>query len=301
MNQAFWTQVKYFFPRSVKFHEPLKNHTSFGIGGPADCLVTVRTMEELERLIILANDYQQPIFVLGGGTNMLIRDGGIRGLVISLSGEFRGAEVRGRDMIGGAACPIPKVMRLAVHHSLAGLEFLAGLPGLLGGAVRMNAGSGDQGIGSLVKEIHLVYPDGSVGVRSSGALSFSYRKLPLGLGEIITRAVLQLHQDEGKEAVWSRIKERFTYRADHQPLREKSAGCIFKNPPGDSAGRLIDRAGLKGLSVGDAQVSILHANFIINRHQASCAEVLYLMDLVQKKVYQFCGIVLEPEVLVAGE
>ncbi len=301
MSQALWTQLKYFFPEKVCFGEPLKQYTSFGIGGPADCLITVETVAELRKVLAVMNDYQQTFFLLGKGTNVLISDRGIRGVVIRLAGEFTQAEVKGNELIAGAACPISLLLRLSIQHTLSGLEFAIGLPGSLGGAVYMNAGSKDVGIGSLVKEIHLVCPDGSYEIRSGENLHFSYRHSSLKPGEIITRIILKLREEGRKEELLSKMKEGYAHRVSHQPLREKSAGCIFKNPPGGSAGELIDLAGLKGFSIGDAQVSTIHANFFINQHQASCDQILRLMNLAQKKVHQFCGLALEPEVLIWGQ
>ena len=166
MSQALWTQLKYLFPEKVRFGETLKKYTSFGIGGPADCLITIETVAELKKVIGLMNTYQQIFCLLGKGTNVLISDRGIRGVVVRLAGEFTQAEVRGNELIAGAACPISLLLRLSIQHTLSGLEFAVGLPGSLGGAVYMNAGSKDVGMGSLVKEIHLVCPDGSYEIRS---------------------------------------------------------------------------------------------------------------------------------------
>jgi UDP-N-acetylmuramate dehydrogenase len=301
MSQALWTQLKNLFPEKVSFGAPLKQYTSFGIGGPADCLITVETVAELRKVLAVMNDYQQTFCLLGKGTNVLIYDRGIRGVVIRLAGEFTQAEVKGDELIAGAACPISLLLRLSIQHTLSGLAFAIGLPGSLGGAVYMNAGSTDVGIGSLVKEVHLLCPDGSYKIRSGENLHFSYRHSSLNPGEIITRIVLKLREGGRKEELLSKMKEGYAYRVKHQPLRQKSAGCIFKNPPGGSAGELIDLAGLKGFSIGDAQVSTIHANFFINRHQASCDQILRLMDLAQKKVNQFCGLALEPEVIIWGQ
>ena len=301
MSQALWTQLKNRFPEQVSFGDYLKKYTSFGIGGPADCLITVETATELREVLGVMSYYQQTFFLLGKGTNVLISDRGIRRVVICLAGEFTQAEVKGSELIAGAACPISLLLRLSIQHTLSGLAFAIGLPGSLGGAVYMNAGSKDVGIGSLVKEVHLVCRDGSYKIRSGEDLHFSYRHSSIEPGEIITRVVLKLRKGERKEELLSRMKEGYAYRVSHQPLREKSAGCIFKNPPGGSAGELIDLAGLKGFSIGDAQVSTIHANFFINRHQASCDQILRLMDLAQKKVHQFCGVSLEPEVLIWGQ
>lgn len=299
--QTLADRLKSAFPGAVKFQEPLKNHTSIGIGGPADCLATVKTLDGLRRLVSLASEYRQPVFTLGRGSNILVGDGGIQGLVVRLGGEFCQAQAQENELTAGAACPISSLLRLSVQHRLSGLEFATGIPGACGGAVCMNAGSAEEGIGSLVRDIHLVYADGSTGALTAGSLSFSYRHCSLPKGGIITSIALRLNQVEHKETILARIKERYTKRLKSQPLRDRSAGCIFKNPPGESAGRLIDQAGLKGLSIGGAQISTIHANFIINREGASCSDVLRLIDIVREKVYQSCGLILETEVVLVGE
>ncbi|MEW6380426.1 MAG: UDP-N-acetylmuramate dehydrogenase [bacterium] len=301
MSRSFADRLTSAFPGEVKFQEPMKYHTSFGIGGPAECLATVKSLDELRLLLSLADEYRQPVFILGRGTNILVRDGGIRGLVIRLDGEFTKAGVQRHELIGGAACPLSSLLRLSVQHKLSGLEFATGIPGAFGGAVCMNAGSAEEGIGSLVRDIHLVYADGSTGVLPAGSLNFSYRHCSLPEGSIITAIALQLSQVEHKEIILARIKERYTERLKSQPLRDRSAGCIFRNPPGESAGRLIDQAGLKGLSIGGAQISTIHANFIINREGASCFDVVRLIDVIREKVYQSSGFTLETEVLLVGE
>jgi len=366
-HQDLWARLESAFPGKTGFNEPLKQYTSFGIGGPADCLVTVTSGEKLMKLLALIQEWEagnesvracdrenapalqaMPFFVLGKGTNLLVKDGGIRGLVIRLDGEFSRASVQGDLITAGAACPLSSLLRLSIQHGLSGLEFATGIPGSLGGAIRMNAGSAEEGIGSVVREVRMVYPDGSTGalsvaaetpgvtVKESAALSssggtradsagtspvqgyrydkdhlqdagdmamirFAYRRCFLPREGIITHASVQLRQVERKEAIVAQIRERYRYRAAHQPLREKSAGCIFKNPPGESAGKLIEQAGLKGTSIGDAQVSTIHANFINNRGSASCSDVLRLMEMIQEKIYYSFGIVLEPEVQVVGE
>ncbi len=299
MNRHFQAKLQSIDQDNLRFLEPMTEHTSFGIGGIADYLARVESKAALINLIALAKDFRQPIFLLGQGTNILVSDRGIRGLVIQLAGEFSNAEVMEEEIIAGAACPISRLLKLSIQHHLTGLEFAVGIPGSVGGAVYLNAGSFDEAFGSFVKEVHIVYPDGSCSVRTGNELRFFYRQSSFEK-EIITKVVFHLHK-VAKESIISKIKEGYKYRISHQPIREKSAGCIFKNPTGDFAGRLIDQAGLKGLSVGDAQVSPIHANFIINREKATCRDVLLLRDLVQKRVNEVCGVLLELEVLVVGE
>ena len=294
-------ELEQLFPQQVFFDKLLREYCTFRIGGPAQYLVKAQSVEAVQQACVFAYNHRIPLHILGGGSNVLISDRGIRGVVICLAGEFTQAEVKGNEVIAGAACPISLLLRLSIQHTLSGLEFAIGLPGSLGGAVYMNAGSKEVGIGSLVKEVHLVCPDGSYKIKSGENLHFSYRHSSLKHGEIITRIILKLREGGRKEELLSKMKERYAYRVKHQPLREKSAGCIFKNPPGGSAGELIELAGLKGFSIGDAQVSTIHANFFINRHQASCDQILRLMDLARKKGHQFCGLALEREVLIWGQ
>ena len=285
----------------VRRTELLANHTSFRIGGPAELFAESSTVDGLIGLLRMASRVGLPVSVLGGGTNCLVADRGIRGLVVHLGKAFRTVnvlhhpdepEVRVRC---GAAVLTQRVVRLGGQHGWTGVETLAGLPGQVGGAVVMNA----QNIGQFVEQITVVSLDGTVHQLTREHLKFAYRYTALEPGVIVDVA-LQFSKTSPEDSA-TRIHEVFCRRNSTQEVRLPSAGCAFKNPPDLSAGRLIDRAGLKGTRIGDAQVSSQHANFIVNLGGASCDDVLSLMEHIQRRVRQRFNISLEPEIRVLGE
>ena len=285
----------------VRPHESLADHTSFRIGGPAEWFAEPSTLEELAGVLRHASRLGVPVSVVGGGTNTLAADRGIRGVVVHLGLGFRTArELSASDdpvarVACGASLLTQRLVYLAAHRGWGELEHLAGLPGQLGGAVAMNA----QGIGRFVQEVSLVSFDGAVRRLTREQLRFSYRDAALEPG-IIAEVVLQFPKVPPTEA-YERIRQTLKHRNETQETRLPSAGCAFKNPPGVGAGRLIDQAGLKGSRIGDAQVSSRHANFIVNLGQATCDDVLSLMEYVQRGVDRHFGVRLEPEVRLMGE
>ena len=286
---------------SIRPQECLANHTSFRIGGPAEWFAEPSTLEELVEVLQAASQLGLPVSVIGGGTNTLVADRGIRGVVLHLGREFRTITDLSHpdDPIATVACGASlltqRLVSLAARHGWGNLELLAGLPGQLGGAVAMNA----QQIGQFVQQITLVGFDGAVHRFSKEQLRFSYRYAHLEPG-IITEVRLQFPKVPPAEA-YERINRALQYRNTTQETGLPSAGCAFKNPPGSGAGRLIDQAGLKGTRIGDAQISRRHANFIVNLGQATCDDVLALMEYAQRRVDQAFGVVLEPEVRLVGE
>ena len=281
--------------------EPLANHTSFRIGGPAEWFAEPSTLDELVSILREARRLGLPVFVVGGGTNTLVADRGISGLTVHLGRRFRTVEEltpsdapTARVSCGGALLT-QRLVFLAAKHGWGELEVLAGLPGQIGGAVVMNA----QDIGRFVREVRLVSLDGTVQRFTRDELRFSYRYAALEPG-IISEVVLEFPKVPPEEA-YDRIRTVLQRRNSTQETRLPSAGCAFKNPPGVGAGRLIDQAGFKGTRIGDAQVSYRHANFIVNLGQATCDDVLSLMEHVQRRVRQTFGVVLEPEVRLIGE
>ena len=285
----------------VRAREPLANHTSFRIGGPAEWFAEPATLEELIRILRDAWGLGLPVSVVGGGTNTLAADRGICGVVLHLGGAFRTAqetspqEAPVAEVSCGAGLLTQRLVFLAAKHGWGGLESLAGLPGQVGGAVAMNA----QEIGRFVQRVRIVSPDGSLRELSREQLHFSYRYTALEPG-ILVEVTLAFPKVPPSDA-YERIRQALRYRNDTQELRMPSAGCAFKNPPGMSAGRLIDEAGLKGIRVGDAQISRRHANFIVNIGRATCDDVLSLMEHAQRRVWAACRIRLEPEVRLMGE
>ena len=285
----------------VRPRELLANHTSFRIGGPAEWFAEPSSLEELAGVLHEASRFGLPVSVIGGGTNTLAADRGISGLVVHLGRGFRTVrdvslpdEATAR-VVCGASLLTQRLVYLATTHGWGELETLAGLPGQLGGAVAMNA----QDIGRFIQEVSLISFDGTVRRLPREQLRFSYRYTALEPG-IIAEVVLEFPKVPPAEA-YERIKQVLQYRNSTQEVRLPSAGCAFKNPPGVGAGRLIDFAGLKGSRIGDAQVSFRHANFIVNLGNATCDDVLSLMEHVQRRVFREFSVRLEPEVRMIGE
>lgn len=285
----------------VRPQELLANHTSFRIGGPAEWFAEPSTLEELLVVLREAHARGLPISIVGGGTNTLAPDRGLRGLVIHLGKGFRtiedvsAAEAPMAQVRCGAALLTQRLVYLAATHGWGELDLLAGLPGQVGGAVAMNA----QDIGRFVQGATLVKADGTVRELPREAFHFKYRDTAMEPG-LITEVRLQFPKVPPSES-YARIRSALQYRNSSQETGLPSAGCAFKNPPGVGAGKLIDQAGLKGARIGDAQVSLRHANFIVNVGCATCDDVLSLMEHIQREVQRVHGVALEPEVRMAGQ
>ncbi len=285
---------------TVTFDAPLRDLTSLRIGGPADALVVPEDIEDVSRLVAQAHRARVPLCVLGG-TNVLIRDGGIRGIVVSLS-KLTAMEVEGAQatvVYAGAGVRMPTVLAFAVSQSLTGLEWAAGIPGTVGGAVVMNAGTRLGEMKDCLQAVHLVNPEGRVMVSPASAIAFSYRRADLPEG-IVVGAWLQLTRS-AQAKVESKTKSYLQYRKNTQPLSQPNAGSVFKNPPQTSAGQLIEEAGLKGLRIGDAQISSKHANFIVNLGNARATDAILLIKKIQQDVFHRTGIMLEVEWKIVGE
>ncbi len=282
----------------VSYRAPLDAYTSFKIGGPADVLVEPVDVDDVQRLLRQAGGKRIPVFVVGG-TNLLIRDGGIRGIVVSL-GKLRAIkEEPGHVLYAEGGVGMPTLIGHAIRRSLAGLEWAAGIPGTVGGCVVMNAGTRLGEMKDSVKAVRIVNMTGEVVDVPASDIPFSYRRAKLPKG-IVVGVWLQLR--EGVRSEIERIvKDYLHYRKDTQPLTMPSAGCVFKNPPNDSAGRLIEATGLKGLRVGDAEVSTKHGNFIVNSGRAKAAEVIALIAKVRRAIERQAGVKLDLELRIVGE
>lgn len=282
----------------VRFGASLHEFTSFRIGGPADALCFPADVEDLSRLVRQAKAEKIPIFVLGG-TNLLVRDRGIRGLVVSLSKLTAVRDEPDSVVYAEGGVGMPTLMKHAISRSLTGLEWAAGIPGTLGGSVVMNAGTRLGEMRQVLKAVRLVDPKGNILDVPASAIRFSYRRAKLPRG-IVAGAWLQLRPGN-REHIETVVKEYLHHRRDTQPLAQPSAGCVFKNPPNDAAGRLIEAAGMKGARVGDAQVSEKHANFVVNLGQARAADVITLIKQVGRAVEEQTGITLELELKIVGQ
>lgn len=283
---------------AVSFGASLDAYTSFKIGGPADVLVEPVDVDDVRMLVRQASVRKIPLFVVGG-TNLLIRDGGIRGIVVSLAKLRAIKEETGAVLYAEGGVGMPTLIGHAIRRSLAGLEWAAGIPGTVGGCLVMNAGTRLGEMKDSVKAVRLVNMKGEVVNLPAAAIPFEYRRARLPKG-IVVGVWLQLRPG-GRSEVEKVVKDYLHYRRDTQPLTMPSAGCVFKNPPNDSAGRLIETAGLKGLRVGDAEVSTKHGNFIVNRGHAKAADVIELIGKVRRVIKQKAGVHLNLELKIVGE
>ena len=279
--------------------EPLAPHTSLHIGGPADYFVRVRSEDDLVGALAVARNAELPTFLLGGGTNLLVADKGIRGVV--LDNGWSEATVRGTVVEAASGTPLAHVAAVAARSGILGLEWMATVPGTVGGAVHGNAGAFGSETADALLDARLLDPSGDRWIARSEELGYAYRTSALqGTPVICLRA--RFHGEAGgrAEAV-KRIKEMANERMAKQPLAQPNTGSIFRNPPGDHAGRLIEAAGLKGTRIGDAVVSEKHANFIVNVGKATASDVRALMTRCQEEVRRRFGVTLVPEVELVGE
>jgi UDP-N-acetylmuramate dehydrogenase len=281
-------------------NENLNRFTSLRLGGPADYLLVPPDLDNLQLLLQQAHPQNIPTYLLGGGTNLLVADTGVRGWVIKidrLSGTIQRVENR---IIVGAGISLSRLIKKTISYGLSGLERLYGIPGTVGGAVAQNAGAFGAAVSDSLVSITLMDETGSVREYPKEELDFSYRSGPLGESrQIIVEAVFQLKLDDPKLLEKS-IKTIILERKKKFPLSKPTAGCIFKNPSQDPAGKLIDRAGMKGFAVGGVMVSPKHANFIVNTGSAKANDVYQLMSLIREKVKDRFGVLLEPEVKLWG-
>ena len=282
----------------VTFGAALRAYTSFKIGGPADALVEPADVDDVRRLVVQAHTAKIPLFVLGG-TNLLIKDGGIRGIVVSLSKLRAIREESGAVLYAEGGVGMPTLIGYAIRRSLAGLEWAAGIPGTVGGCLVMNAGTRLGEMKNAVKAVRLVTMQGDVRDLPASAIRFEYRRACLPKG-IVVGVWLQLRPGTSTD-IARVVKDYLHYRKDSQPLTMPSAGCVFKNPPRDSAGRLLEAAGLKGMRIGDAEVSTKHGNFIVNRGHASAADVISLIHKIRRVIKEKTGIRLDLELKIVGE
>jgi UDP-N-acetylmuramate dehydrogenase len=290
--------LKTALPGRVLANEPMARHTSWRIGGPADLFIRPLDCGELIWVLGRLKEHGVPWQVIGGGSNLLVRDGGIRGAVIHPVHLDTMAFDAGGKVRAGAGLRLMRLIRAAAERGLGGLERLAGIPATVGGAVAMNAGAGGQDLAGAVHSVTLAGPDGRE-EWPAATLRFGYRRSAVPADRIVTEARLQLHPAD-PAALEVEIADRLRHRRTAQGVGKPNAGSVFKNPPRESAWRLIDRAGLRGAVVGRAQVSERHSNFIVNCGGARAADVLALIDRIRERVEQKTGIRLEPEIRVVG-
>jgi UDP-N-acetylmuramate dehydrogenase len=292
------------FGDRVRLAEPLSRHTSFRIGGPADVWVEVLEAGEIRRIQGIAAAARLPVWVLGGGTNVLVSDAGIRGIVLHLGGELARVDWQangsGVHVRAGGGLRFKRLVTLAVERGLAGLEFAEGIPGTVGGGLLMNAGAFGGEMAQVVTYVEGVDAAGVLQRVPRDELRFGYRHFDLPPGFVVTHVEFGLGYDD-QAAIVARRNDAKRRREAHQPLGYPNAGSIFKNPPGEFAGRLIEAVGMKGRRCGGAMVSDRHANFIVNVGAATAADVCSLMQEAAQRVWEAMGIRLQPEIRLIGD
>jgi UDP-N-acetylmuramate dehydrogenase len=284
----------------VLLDAPMRQYTSMKVGGPADSLFFPMDVKELRKVVQFARRRKIPLLVLGKGTNLIVRDKGIRGWVINLARGLKRMKTEGETVEAEAGLPLQRLVQFSIQKGWTGLEPFFGIPGTVGGGLAMNAGAWGAELKDILLSITLMKENGEVVERRRSNLKFSYRGLDLPPNWIILKGRFQLAQGK-KEEVLDRVKSYSEMRKRTQPLDAYSAGSVFKNPKEGPAGKWIEGVGLKGFRMGQAMVSDRHANFIINLGKAKAEEVIQLMEFVERKVFEEKGVSLEREVRVVGE
>jgi UDP-N-acetylmuramate dehydrogenase len=288
------------FEERLKVNQLLAEFTSFRIGGPADLFITVESEAELMRAMSAAHRTGVPAFCLGHGTNLLVSDRGIRGLVIRLGEGFNRISIDDVNVTAGAGVDFGELVETVVERGLEGLEFGEGIPGTVGGGLVMNAGAFGGEIAKVVTLVHGVTAEGDARALTPGEVNFAYRRTELPKHFVISRVDFELHHGD-REKLRAKVTELRAKRAARQPRGVPNAGSIFKNPPGNFAGRLLESAGMKGHRIGGAGFSEHHANFIVNLGGARAEEVRALIEMAKLKVMESSGVTLDTEVRLVGD
>jgi UDP-N-acetylmuramate dehydrogenase len=301
MDPRLKTELQHLDGVDVRWEAPLADYTTWRVGGPATCLIRPLHLAGLQRTVQVLNTYSYPYFALGRGSNLLVSDAGVRAAAISLERGFSKVEPLSPPgaVRAGAGAPLKEFLRRCLGWGLGGLEFVAGIPGSVGGALRMNAESYGRAMGDVCAALVVLREDSSSTRLPRESLSFSYRNLKLPPRAIIVEAEISL-APEAPERVRAKVRALLERRKRSQPWRLPSAGSVFKNPPGDFAGRLVEAAGLKGFRIGDAQIAPEHGNFIVNCGRARARDIAALIRAAREKVLQKFQVALELEIQVLG-
>jgi UDP-N-acetylmuramate dehydrogenase len=285
----------------VRFKEPLSFHTSLRIGGAADIFVVPQDVDDIRHAMMFARREQLPLVVIGGGNNMIVRDRGVRGVVLKLEGALGRSEFQGEEVVAGAGASLSALIREAAAINLGGLECLVGIPATIGGALAMNAGTGDGTIGDFVSVAYFLYPDASLGEFKPSAAGSAYRSFNFPPGSVLVGCRLSLARRPLAE-IQKDIKQRLKQKKATQPLALASAGFVWKDPPGEmTATKMIEKVGLRGKRVNAAEISSKNANFIVNRGGANASDIVTLMEMTRERVHAQFGVVLQLETRIIGE
>jgi len=299
---TIFSEIKKIIPEEkIRLNEPMKLHTSFRIGGPADILILPTEISEIQNIVIFCKKNKIPLYIIGNGSNLLVRDKGIRGVVLKIAQNFNDVKVEDTFIKAKTGILVTLLSKIALENSLKGLEFASGIPGTLGGAIVMNAGAYDGEFSNVIEKVTVMDYEGNIKDLKKDELKFGYRwSIFQEEKYIILEALIKLEKGNYDE-IKSKMEEYSARRKAKQPLNLPSAGSTFKRPEGNFAGTLIEKAGLKGMRIGDAAVSEIHAGFIVNLGNATAGDVEKLIEYIQNRVYEKFQIFLEPEVIILGE
>lgn len=302
ISQSVKEALQRFVPtENIKYGEMLKDHTTFRVGGEADAIVIVESVQQLQGILRYLPKVEIPYYVIGNGSNLLVGDKGYRGIIIKLAENMSNVTVVGNRVIAQAGASLAKVARAALDHGLTGLEFAAGIPGTVGGGVIMNAGAYDGEMKLVVDSVTVINGEGELLTLDNATMEFGYRTSVIKNQNFVVTECTFLLQPGDKEEIKAKMDDFGARRREKQPLEYPSAGSTFKRPEGHFAGKLIMDAGLRGFTVGGAQVSEKHCGFVINTGDATAADIKSLMEKVQEEVYRQFSVRLEPEVIMLGE
>ena len=286
---------------NIKYNEPMKNHTTTKVGGPCDCLVEPSSIDEIKAVIKYAKENNINYYVIGNGSNLLVKDEGIHALIIKITDKFSDYEVNDNYIKVYAGCSVPKLAQVAKNNSLSGLEFACGIQGSVGGAIRMNAGAYGSEMVNVVSKVGYLDEDCNVVEISNEEAQFTYRHSMFVENPqyVILYAIYKLEKGN-KEEITEKMTTNMNSRREKQPLEYPNFGSVFKRPEGYFVGKLVDDCGLKGYTIGGAQVSTKHSGFIVNISNATCKDVLDLIEYVKKMVYEKFNVMLQEEVVILG-
>ena len=301
ISEAVIRALEKFVPRGdICLQEPMQKHTTFRIGGPADCFVQIENKEQLIRLQGYLKQLEMPFFMLGNGSNLLVSDKGYQGIVLQIGQKMSKIEVDGNVITAQAGAAMSQVARAALEHGLTGLEFVSGIPGTIGGGVVMNAGAYDGELSGVVTQVNVVNSEGECMELENDSMEFGYRTSIIRNNSFtVTEVILKLEEGD-REQIRAKMEDLAARRREKQPLEYPSAGSTFKRPRGNFAGKLIMDAGLRGFQIGGAKVSEKHCGFIVNTGNATAEDVRDVISEVRKQVKERFHVDLEPEILFLG-
>ena len=286
---------------SIRYNEPMKKHTTMKVGGPCDCMVEPSSIEEIQKVLEYVKENNIKYYIIGNGSNLLVKDEGVHALIIKIANKFSGFEVNGEYIKAYSGCSVPKLSQIAKENSLSGLEFACGIPGSVGGGIRMNAGAYGSEMVNVVEKVGFLDENGNLKEIDGKDAHFTYRHSMFvdNPQYVVVYAIYKLVKGN-KEEISKIMEENMNSRKQKQPIEYPNFGSVFKRPEGYFVGKLVDDCGLKGYKIGGAQVSTKHSGFMINIGDATCKDVLDLIEYVKEKVYEKFNVKLQEEVVILG-